>query len=178
MVLTSDVSRLHRTRLHKEQSLLLSSEGAWMGLGEHQQGPKFQFFHLNGRAQKVINIICKWRKYLPRSPPRPGGLLWDSNMKSPCSTKHKAWRMARFLTSNSEYDRPYTGTSMWGKQSVLFKGMVCVYLQEKRKARSEKDKKNMGTALETHFNTLFLNQIIKIWLASFGTEVIFKLCRF
>lgn len=141
-----------------------------------QQGSKFQFFHLNGKAQKVINIICKWRKYTPS--PRPGGLLRDSNMKSPCSTKHKAWHMARFLTSNSEYDRPYTGTSIWGKQSVLLKGMVCVYLQEKRKARSGKDKKNMETALETHFNTLFLNQILKIWLAIFGTEIIFKLCRF
>lgn len=103
----------------------------------------------------------------------PRGLLWDSDMKSPCSTKHKAWRMARFLTSNSEYDHPVNGGS-----KVLSKGMVCVYLQEKHKARSEKDKRNMGTALETHFNTLFLNQIIKMWLAIFGTEIIFKLCRF
>lgn len=68
----------------------------------------------------------------------------------------------------------------YGGSKVLFKGMVCVYLQEKHKARSEKHKKqtNMGTALETHFNVLFFNQIIKIWLAIFGTEVILKFCRF
>lgn len=44
--------------------------------------------------------------------------------------------------------------------------------QEKHKPRSEKDKKNMGKYLETHFSTLFFffTQIIKIWLATFGTK--------
>ena len=51
--------------------------------------------------------------------------------------------------------------------------------QEKHKPRSEKDKKNMGKCLETHFSTLFFffTQIIKIWLATFGTKILFKLHR-
>ena len=51
--------------------------------------------------------------------------------------------------------------------------------QEKHKPRYEKDKKNMRKYLETHFSTLFFffTQIIKIWLATFGTKIIFKLHR-
>lgn len=75
------------------------------------------------------------------------GLRYENSMQH----QAQSLRMARFLVSNSEYDHPYTVN---GASKVLFKGMVCVYLQEKHKAKSEKDKKNMGTALETHFNTI------------------------